>query len=145
MTPCILPPFHCHSGAEKGSVQRQMSWSWHRVPQHPGDVGPGTSQSLLTINRVPSKTGTQKRWTAAHLWLLGKADVYLCSVRYRARMYSQSSLSIGEHWSQVTAAPTMAMTWTCMRLSCELLYRMPKHCTCLPFLSFPPKYKAKFI
>lgn len=43
--------------------------------QHPGDVGPGDSESLLTINSVPSKTGTQRRGTAAHLWLLGKAEV----------------------------------------------------------------------
>lgn len=144
LSACSLT-FSVTAGAGRCPVQRQLSWSSGATElwQHPGHVGPGESQSLLAIDSIPA--GTQRRWTAAHLWLLGKADVHLCGVRYRARMYSQSSLSIGEHWTQVTPVPAMAMT----KRACDWAVSCCTGCQSIVpaylYSSFPPQYKSKFI
>lgn len=137
MTPCTLPHFHCHSKSREvlcaETAELILVWGASELWQHPGDVGPGKSQSLLAINRVPSKTGTQRSWTAAHLWLLSKADIHLCGVKYRARMYSQSSLSIGQHWTQ---------PWQWLKPACDLAVSYCTECqSIVPVYLYSPSPK----
>lgn len=62
VTRCILPHFHCHYRSREvlcaEMAEMILASGTTELWQHPGDVGPGKSESLLTINSVPSKTRT---------------------------------------------------------------------------------------